>query len=130
MTEQIPLARLAKLYLKMRVRIQELTQEYETQIEAIKAQQHEVKMAMKEQMMANGRRSCRHSPGQRFLNEFRGLYSNEVEQIRMRFGGLKRDCREMTHFRRMSGRHWTQTSNNFEQLCRTIFSFIRRVANN
>jgi len=63
MTEQIPLARLAKMYLKMRGRIQELTQEYETQIEAIKAQQHEVKMAMKEQMMNNGQKSARTDNG-------------------------------------------------------------------
>ena len=63
MTEQIPLARLAKLYLKMRARIQELTQEYETQIEAIKEQQHEIKMAMKEQMMANGQKSARTDNG-------------------------------------------------------------------
>lgn len=63
MTEQIPLARLAKMYLKMRTRIQELTQEYETQIEAIKTQQHEVKMAMKEQMMNNGQKSARTDNG-------------------------------------------------------------------
>ena len=63
MNEQIPLARLARMYLKMRTRIQELTQEYETQIEEIKAQQHEVKMAMKEQMLSNGQKSARTDNG-------------------------------------------------------------------
>lgn len=77
MTEQIPLARLAKMYLKMRTRIQELTQEYETQIEAIKAQQEEVKMAMKEQMLANGQKSARTDNGTVMLGTKTRYYTQD-----------------------------------------------------
>lgn len=77
MTEQIPLARLAKMYLKMRTRIQELTQEYETQIEAIKAQQNEVKMAIKEQMLANGQKSARTDNGTVMLGTKTRYYTQD-----------------------------------------------------
>lgn len=82
MTEQIPLARLARLYLKMRTRIQELTQEYETQIEEIKAQQHEVKMAMKEQMLSNGQKSARTDEGTVILGTKTRYYTQDWDSFK------------------------------------------------
>ena len=47
----VPMDKLAKVYRKMAARVQQLTREYETQVEAIKAQQEVVKIALKDQML-------------------------------------------------------------------------------
>jgi ribosomal protein L4 len=57
--EAIPLDKLAKIYRKLRGKISELTQEYDTQVEILKAQQDEIKNAMKDQMKALGVTSVR-----------------------------------------------------------------------
>jgi hypothetical protein len=59
----VPLDKLAKIYRKMRDRVSELTREYDTQVELIKAQQAEVVTAMKEQMQALGVTSVRTDQG-------------------------------------------------------------------
>jgi len=51
---EIPLDRLAKMYIKMRDRIQELTREYDAATEAIKLQQATISAAMKDQIKALG----------------------------------------------------------------------------
>ncbi len=51
---EIPLDRLAKMYIKMRDKMQELTREYDTATEAIKTQQALVAAAMKDQIRAMG----------------------------------------------------------------------------
>ena len=61
--EQIPMDKLARVYLKIRSRIQQLTQEYESQIEELKAQQDEIKTALKDQLMALGSKSVRTDQG-------------------------------------------------------------------
>ena len=61
--EAIPLDRLAKIYRKIRTQISTLTQEYDTQVEALKAQQDEIKNAMKDQMKALGVTSVRTNEG-------------------------------------------------------------------
>ena len=61
--QQIPLDKLAKVYRKMRDQISELTKEYDTQVELLKAQQEEIKNAMKEQMQALGVTSVRTDQG-------------------------------------------------------------------
>jgi hypothetical protein len=52
--EAVPLDKLAKVYRRIRDRIAVLTQEYDTQVEQLKAQQDEVKNAMKEHLKALG----------------------------------------------------------------------------
>ena len=59
----VPLDKLAKIYRKMRDRISELTREYDTEVETIKAQQAEIATAMKEQMQALGVTSVRTDQG-------------------------------------------------------------------
>jgi hypothetical protein len=59
----IPLDKLAKVYRKMRDQISELTKEYDTKVEVLKAQQEEIKHAMKEQMQALGVTSVRTPQG-------------------------------------------------------------------
>lgn len=55
--EAVPLDKLARVYRKIRDRITALTQEYDTQVEQLKAQQDEVKNAMKEHLKALGANS-------------------------------------------------------------------------
>ena len=61
--ETIPLDKLVKIYRKLRSRMTELTQEYDTQAEVLKAQQDEIKSAIKDQMKAMGVTSVRTTEG-------------------------------------------------------------------
>ena len=64
-TEQdtIPLDRLAKIYRKIRTEIATLTQEYDNKVEKLKAQQDEIKGAMKDMMKTMGVTSVRTAQG-------------------------------------------------------------------
>jgi hypothetical protein len=59
----VPMDKLARIYRKMRDRVSELTREYDTEVEIIKAQQAEIAAAMKEQMQALGVTSVRTDQG-------------------------------------------------------------------
>jgi len=61
--EAIPLDKLALIYRKIRDKITVLTKEYDTQVETLKAQQEEIKFAMKDQMKALGVKSVRTDMG-------------------------------------------------------------------
>ena len=61
--EAIPLDKLAQIYRKIREKIDALTKEYDTQVETLKAQQDEIKNAMKDQMKALGVTSVRTPEG-------------------------------------------------------------------
>ena len=52
--EQIPFDKLVKVYRKMKLEIDTLTKEYDTKVELLKAQQDEIKFAIKDQMKALG----------------------------------------------------------------------------
>jgi hypothetical protein len=56
-TELIPMDKLAKIYRKIRTEIDQLTKEYDTKVEILKAQQEELRFAMKDQMKALGVKS-------------------------------------------------------------------------
>lgn len=59
----VPMDKLARVYRKMQARVQELTAQYESEVESIKAQQEEVKNALKDQMLALGMTSVRTGEG-------------------------------------------------------------------
>lgn len=59
----VPMDKLARVYRKMQTRIQELTAAYETEVEVLKAQQDQVKTALKDQMLALGLTSVRTTEG-------------------------------------------------------------------
>jgi len=61
--EAIPLDKLAQIYRKIRENIDTLTKEYDTQVEALKAQQDEIKFALKDQMKAMGVKSMQTTYG-------------------------------------------------------------------
>ena len=65
MSEEVPMTldRLAKVYLKIRTHLGELTKAYETEAETIKAKQHEVALAMKDIMQATGQKSAKTNHG-------------------------------------------------------------------
>lgn len=58
MTEiAVPMDKLARIYRKIKTEIDALTQEYDNKLETLKAQQDELKFAMKDQMQALGVKS-------------------------------------------------------------------------
>ena len=59
----VPMDKLAKVYRKMATKIQQLTREYETEVEVIKSQQEVVKIALKDQMLKLGVKSVRTDQG-------------------------------------------------------------------
>jgi hypothetical protein len=69
MEEKIPLDKLAKIYRKIRTKIQDLTTAYETEVETLKAQQQEISNAIKDHMMASGLKSVRTDEGTIMLGQ-------------------------------------------------------------
>ena len=59
----IPMDKLARVYRKMQIKIQQLTAVYETEVEGLKAQQEVVKTALKDQMLALGVKSVNTTEG-------------------------------------------------------------------
>jgi len=59
----VPMDKLAKVYRRMQSRVQELTVQYESEIEDIKRQQDVVKIALKDQMLKLGVSSVRTDQG-------------------------------------------------------------------
>ena len=59
----VPMDKLAKVYRRMQSRVQELTTQYESEIEDIKRQQDVVKIALKDQMLKLGVSSVRTDQG-------------------------------------------------------------------
>lgn len=59
----VPIDRLVKIYRKIKEKIDTLTQEYDTQVETLKAQQDEIKFALKDMMKSDGTTSLKTSYG-------------------------------------------------------------------
>ena len=60
---EVPFDKLTKIYRKIKERMDALTQAYDTQLEELKAQQEQIKFALKDQMKANGQTSVKTSFG-------------------------------------------------------------------
>lgn len=80
--EDIPLDKLTRVYLKMRAKIQEIEKEYDTKIEALKAQQQEVKNAMKDQLLKLGGRSFRTEHGTIILTQKTRYYTQDWDSFK------------------------------------------------
>lgn len=78
----VPLDRLTRIYMKMRNRVKEIEAEYEAQLEALKAQQQEVKNAIKDLMMAQGSRSVRTDYGTVILSEKTRYYTQDWDNFK------------------------------------------------
>lgn len=81
-TETVPLDKLARVYRKIRDRIQVLTQEYETNVEQLKAQQEEIKTAMKDQMLALGSSSIKTPEGTIILSQKTRYYTDDWDSFK------------------------------------------------
>jgi len=62
-TETIPLEKLVQIYRKIKEKVDTLTQEYDTKLETLKAQQEEIKFALKDMMKTDGVASLRTAHG-------------------------------------------------------------------
>jgi len=83
MTEEtIPLDTLARVYRKIRDRVQMLTKEFDSQVEELKAQQNEIKIAMKDQMLALGSSSIRTSEGTIILAQKVRYYTDDWDSFK------------------------------------------------
>lgn len=83
MTDQtIPIDKLTRIYMKMRLAIQEVEREYDTKLEDLKAQQQQVKNAIKDQMLAAGTKSVRTDFGTVSLTEKTRFYTQDWDSFK------------------------------------------------
>ena len=80
--ETVPLDKLVKIYRKLRTRMTELTQAYDTQAEVLKAQQDEIKNAIKEQMKAMGVTSVRTTEGTAVMSVKTRYYTQDWDSFK------------------------------------------------
>lgn len=80
--EIIPLDKLARVYRKIYLKVQELTQDYESQLEELKAKQEEIKSAMKDQMLALGTTSVRTEGGTIILSQKTRYYTDDWDSFK------------------------------------------------
>lgn len=80
--ETIPLDKLARVYRKIYMRVQELTQQYESELEELKAKQDEIKNAMKDQMMALGTNSVKTDGGTITLSQKTRYYTDDWDSFK------------------------------------------------
>jgi hypothetical protein len=78
----VPLDRLTRIYMKMRNKIKEIEAEYDAKLEAVKAQQQEVKNAIKDLMLAQGSRSVRTDFGTVVLSEKTRYYTQDWDSFK------------------------------------------------
>ena len=78
----VPLDKLVKIYSKLRTRMTELTQAYDTQAEVLKAQQDEIKNAIKEQMKAMGVTSVRTTEGTAVMSVKTRYYTQDWDSFK------------------------------------------------
>jgi len=80
--ETIPLDKLARVYRKIRDRIQTMTKEYESSVEELKIQQEEIKNAMKDQMLAIGSSSIKTPEGTIILSQKTRYYTDDWDSFK------------------------------------------------
>lgn len=80
--EEIPLDKLAKVYLRMRDKLQELTREYESQAEEVKNQMDLVKGSMKDRLLALGATSSKTTAGTIILSQKTRYYAQDWDAMK------------------------------------------------
>lgn len=80
--EAVPLDKLTRVYMKMRAKLQEIEAEYEAKLDALKAQQKEVKTAIKDLMLAQGSKSVRTDFGTVVLTEKTRFYTQDWDSFK------------------------------------------------
>ena len=80
--EVVPLDKLARIYRKIYSRINELSTEYEAQLETLKAQQEEIKNAIKDEMVALGVQSVKTDFGTIILSQKTRYYTDDWDSFK------------------------------------------------
>jgi predicted nuclease with TOPRIM domain len=80
--EVVPLDKLARVYRKIYTKVQELTKEYESQLEELEAKKTEIKAAMKDQMLALGTNSVRTDEGTIILSQKTRYYTDDWDSFK------------------------------------------------
>lgn len=79
---EVPLDKLAEVYIKIRMRIAELTKDYDAQVEALKAQQDQLASAMKDMLKTMGVRSVNTTGGTVVLTEKTRYYPSDWAEFK------------------------------------------------
>lgn len=74
--------RLARVYLKIRARLGDITKAYETEAESLKAQQKEIAMAMKDIMQSVGVQTAKTNHGTVMLNTKTRYYAQDWDAMK------------------------------------------------
>jgi hypothetical protein len=82
MTDTVPMDKLVRVYIKIRNRIQKLTQDYEAQVEELEAQKSEIASAMKDQMLALGSTTLRTDAGTIMLGKKTRYYTDDWDSFK------------------------------------------------
>ena len=80
--EDIPMDKLAKIYQKIRAKIQQLTTDYETEVETLKAQQQEIATELKDRMQALGLASVRTTEGTIILGQKTRYFTSDWDSFK------------------------------------------------
>lgn len=80
--DDIPMDKLAKIYQKIRTRIQELTSAYETEVETLKTQQQEIANELKDRMQALGMASVRTTEGTIILGQKTRYFTSDWDSFK------------------------------------------------
>jgi DNA-binding ferritin-like protein (Dps family) len=80
--DEVPMDKLAKIYQKIRARVQALTTEYETQVDELKAQQQEVANEMKNRMQKLGMASVRTTEGTIVLGQKTRFFTSDWDSFK------------------------------------------------
>ena len=80
--DEVPMDKLAKIYQKIRARVQALTTEYETHLDELKAQQQEVANEMKNRMQKLGMASVRTTEGTIVLGQKTRFFTSDWDSFK------------------------------------------------
>ena len=80
--DDIPMDKLAKIYQKIRAKIQQLTTDYETEVETLKAQQQEIANELKDRMQALGMASVRTTEGTIILGQKTRYFTSDWDSFK------------------------------------------------
>jgi hypothetical protein len=80
--DEVPMDKLAKIYQRIRARVQALTTEYETQLDELKAQQQEVANEMKNRMQKLGMASVRTTEGTIVLGQKTRYFTSDWDSFK------------------------------------------------
>jgi hypothetical protein len=80
--DEIPLDKLAKVYIRIRDAVQAKTKEFETEIEGLKEQMDQVKHLMKDRLLAQGATSSKTSSGTIILSQKTRYYAQDWDAMK------------------------------------------------